>query len=100
MAAHDVGVEAVCPLCKRTVLQKSMIPILAEGGPGFGYVCVSCARTMVVPGHLPGADSTADSTAGAPATITADSTAGAAATTTADSTDGARPAGAAEERSG
>jgi hypothetical protein len=46
MAGKDAGVEALCPGCGQTVLQKAMIPVLAEGG-GVAYLCVACARLHI-----------------------------------------------------
>jgi len=47
-AAHVAGEAAKCPVCGREVLQKTMIPVLAEGGPpGHAYVCVECARARI-----------------------------------------------------
>ena len=42
----DAGEEVACPSCGTTVLQKKMIPLLAEGGSGIRYVCVECARAL------------------------------------------------------
>jgi hypothetical protein len=46
MAGKDAGVEALCPGCGRQVLQKEMIPVLAEGG-GVAYLCRDCARRHI-----------------------------------------------------
>lgn len=47
-AAHVAGELAKCPVCGREVLQKTMIPVLAEAGPpGHAYVCVECARARI-----------------------------------------------------
>jgi ribosomal protein S27E len=66
VAAHDAGVEVTCPACGQVVLQKAMIPVLADGGPGgpgghdghdgVRYLCASCARALVVIPSGPGAD--------------------------------------------
>jgi hypothetical protein len=48
MAGKDAGVEALCPGCGRQVLQKEMIPVLAEGG-GVAYLCRECARRHIEP---------------------------------------------------
>ena len=47
MAGKDAGVLVTCPQCGETVLQKTMIPILGEGGHGIAYLCPPCARTLV-----------------------------------------------------
>jgi len=45
---HVVGEVATCPSCGREVLQKQMIPVLADGGPpGHAYLCVDCARARI-----------------------------------------------------
>ena len=49
MAGKDAGVPVACPGCGETVLQKTMIPILGEGGNGIAYLCPSCARKLVDP---------------------------------------------------
>ena len=41
---NDAGAEVACPSCGKTVLQKQMIPVLADGGSGVAYICVECAR--------------------------------------------------------
>lgn len=41
----DAGEEVACPSCGTQVLQKKMIPLLADGG-GIRYVCVDCARAL------------------------------------------------------
>jgi hypothetical protein len=46
MAGKDAGVEARCPGCGQMVLQKAMIPVLAEGG-GVAYLCRDCARLHI-----------------------------------------------------
>jgi hypothetical protein len=46
MAGKDAGVEALCPGCGTQVLQKEMIPVLAEGG-GVAYLCRDCARRHI-----------------------------------------------------
>lgn len=47
----DAGEEVTCPQCGATVLQKKMVPILAEGAtPPRSYVCVTCARSLRVEG--------------------------------------------------
>lgn len=43
----DAGVLVDCPQCGATVLQKAMIPILADGGAGVHYLCVTCARQLI-----------------------------------------------------
>jgi predicted RNA-binding Zn-ribbon protein involved in translation (DUF1610 family) len=55
VAAHDAGVEVTCPACGQTVLQKAMIPILADDGKGIRYVCPACARALIKP-PTPAAD--------------------------------------------
>jgi hypothetical protein len=47
MAGKDAGVPVTCPGCGETVLQKTMIPILGEGGTGISYLCPPCARKLV-----------------------------------------------------
>ena len=47
MAGKDAGVPVTCPGCGETVLQKTMIPILGEGGSGITYLCPPCARKLV-----------------------------------------------------
>ena len=47
MAGKDAGVPVTCPGCGETVLQKTMIPILGEGGKGISYLCPPCARKLV-----------------------------------------------------
>ena len=42
----DAGEEVPCPSCGRQVLQKQMIPVLAESGTGHRYLCVDCARAL------------------------------------------------------
>ncbi len=59
MAAHDAGVEVACPRCGQIVLQKAMIPIVGEGGNGVRYLCVACARAVILPPTVP--DGVADS---------------------------------------
>jgi DNA-directed RNA polymerase subunit RPC12/RpoP len=50
VAGADVkyaGEEVSCPSCGTSVLQKKMIPVLAEGaGSGVRYLCVECARAL------------------------------------------------------
>jgi hypothetical protein len=46
VAATDAGVLVTCPSCGETVLQKSMIPVLAEGGD-HKLICVTCARAQL-----------------------------------------------------
>jgi len=46
-SAPDAGVQVDCPSCGSTVLQKTMIPVLGEGGTGVRYLCVACARQFV-----------------------------------------------------
>jgi DNA-directed RNA polymerase subunit RPC12/RpoP len=48
MAGVDAGERVPCPSCGETVLQKAMIPILGEGGTGMAYLCVDCARKLIV----------------------------------------------------
>ncbi|MDQ1427096.1 MAG: hypothetical protein QOK39_572 [Acidimicrobiaceae bacterium] len=52
-ATHDAGVQVACTGCGETVLQKSMIPMLGEDGTGLRYLCVSCARALMVPPTVP-----------------------------------------------
>ena len=47
MAGKDAGVPVTCAGCGETVLQKTMIPILGEGGKGISYLCPPCARKLV-----------------------------------------------------
>ena len=47
MAGTDAGKPVTCPGCGETVLQKTMIPILGEGGQGITYLCPPCARRLV-----------------------------------------------------
>ncbi|HLY83677.1 MAG TPA: hypothetical protein VKQ71_11860 [Acidimicrobiales bacterium] len=47
MAGSDAGEQVQCPGCGSTVLQKAMIPVLGDGG-GVKYLCVACARLLVV----------------------------------------------------
>ena len=47
MAGEDAGVPVTCPGCGETVLQKTMIPILGQGGKGIAYLCPLCARKLV-----------------------------------------------------
>ena len=47
MAGSDAGEQVQCPGCGSTVLRKAMIPVLADGG-GVQYLCVACARLLVV----------------------------------------------------
>ena len=42
----DAGEHVPCPSCGQTVLQKAMIPVLQDGSKT--YVCVECARRMIV----------------------------------------------------
>jgi DNA-directed RNA polymerase subunit RPC12/RpoP len=53
MAAHDAGVEVACPGCGQIVLQKAMIPMVGEGGNGVRYLCIACARALIVPPSVP-----------------------------------------------
>ncbi|HEX3541636.1 MAG TPA: hypothetical protein VHT75_14480 [Acidimicrobiales bacterium] len=53
MATHDAGVEVACPACGTTVLQKGMIPVLGPDGTGIRYLCVACARALIVPPTVP-----------------------------------------------
>jgi hypothetical protein len=48
MAGADAGDRLPCPSCGETVLQKTMIPVLGEDGTGMRYLCVDCARLLVV----------------------------------------------------
>jgi DNA-directed RNA polymerase subunit RPC12/RpoP len=48
MAGVDAGDRVPCPSCGETVLQKSMIPVLGEDGTGMRYLCVPCARLLIV----------------------------------------------------
>jgi DNA-directed RNA polymerase subunit RPC12/RpoP len=50
MAGVDAGERVPCPSCGETVLQKAMIPVLGEDGTGMRYLCVNCARALVVQG--------------------------------------------------
>src|SRR5439155_921563 len=50
--AAEAGEKASCPECGTVVMQHSMIPILRDGVQG--YVCVPCARKLVVVGADPG----------------------------------------------
>jgi hypothetical protein len=34
-------------------LQKAMIPIVGEGGNGVRYLCIACARALIVPPSVP-----------------------------------------------
>ena len=52
--APEAGEVVTCPRCGREVLQKTMIPVLADAAPGVvaapgseQLVCVECARTFV-----------------------------------------------------
>ena len=47
MAGKDAGVPVTCAGCGETVLQKTMIPILGQGGVGITYLCPPCARKLV-----------------------------------------------------
>jgi hypothetical protein len=47
MAGEDAGVPVTCPGCGETVLQKTMILILGEGGNGITYLCPPCAHKLV-----------------------------------------------------
>ena len=47
MAGNDAGVPVTCPGCGESVLQKTMIPILGQGGKGITYLCPPCARNLV-----------------------------------------------------
>ena len=49
MAGNDAGVPVTCPACGETVLQKTMIPILGQGGQGIAYLCPPCARRSSTP---------------------------------------------------
>src|ERR1700736_318450 len=48
MAGVDAGERVPCPSCGETVLQKAMIPVLGEDGTGIRYLCVTCARLLIV----------------------------------------------------
>jgi DNA-directed RNA polymerase subunit RPC12/RpoP len=48
MAGVDAGDRVPCPSCGETVLQKTMIPVLGEDGTGMRYICVPCARLLIV----------------------------------------------------
>jgi hypothetical protein len=52
MAGEDAGVPVTCSGCGETVLQKTMIPILGEGGNGIAYLCPPCARKLVDPASM------------------------------------------------
>lgn len=58
VAAHDAGMEVTCPGCDQIVLQKAMIPVVGDEAPGGGghrvrYLCVACARALIVPPSVP-----------------------------------------------
>ena len=54
MAGIDAGEWVGCPSCGTTVLGKAMIPVLGEEGSGVRYLCVACARALIVkPGGTP-----------------------------------------------
>jgi DNA-directed RNA polymerase subunit RPC12/RpoP len=46
MAGIDAGEWVDCPSCGTRVLEKAMIPVLADGG-GVRYICVACARAFI-----------------------------------------------------
>jgi DNA-directed RNA polymerase subunit RPC12/RpoP len=48
MAGVDAGERVPCPSCGEVVLQKAMIPVLGPDGAGMSYLCVTCARALVV----------------------------------------------------
>jgi DNA-directed RNA polymerase subunit RPC12/RpoP len=48
MAGVDAGEQVPCPSCGQTVLQKAMIPVLGDEGSGVRYLCIACARALIV----------------------------------------------------
>jgi DNA-directed RNA polymerase subunit RPC12/RpoP len=50
--AGEAGERGPCPDCGTEVLEKSMIPILGTDGTGIRYVCVECARKLIVESQL------------------------------------------------
>ena len=48
MAGIDAGEWVDCPSCGTKVLGKSMIPVLGDGDGGVRYLCVACARALIV----------------------------------------------------
>jgi DNA-directed RNA polymerase subunit RPC12/RpoP len=50
--AGEAGERIPCPECGTVVLQKAMIPVLGADGTGIRYVCVECARKMIVESQL------------------------------------------------
>jgi DNA-directed RNA polymerase subunit RPC12/RpoP len=60
MAGVEAGEQVQCPACGETVLLKGMIPVLGDGGDGVKYLCVACARRLVVNASEDGQASTSE----------------------------------------
>ena len=50
--AGEAGERVPCPECQNIVLQKAMIPVLGPDGTGKRYLCVECARKLIVESQL------------------------------------------------
>jgi DNA-directed RNA polymerase subunit RPC12/RpoP len=50
--AGEAGEQIPCPGCGNVVLKKAMIPVLGEDGTGMRYLCVECARKLIVESQL------------------------------------------------
>ena len=47
-STEEAGEQVPCPSCGTVVLQKTMIPVLADPAAGsHSYLCVTCARARV-----------------------------------------------------
>lgn len=45
---EQAGALVACPRCGTEVMMKATIPVLAADGVGLDFVCVPCARSLVV----------------------------------------------------
>jgi DNA-directed RNA polymerase subunit RPC12/RpoP len=66
-STEEAGERVPCPSCGTVVLQKTMIPVLADPATAsHRYLCVTCARAEVVVPSAPDA-SVPDASASVPA---------------------------------
>jgi DNA-directed RNA polymerase subunit RPC12/RpoP len=66
-STEEAGERVPCPSCGTVVLQKTMIPVLADPATAsHRYLCVTCARAEVVVPSAPDASAPATSASAGP----------------------------------
>jgi hypothetical protein len=71
-STEEAGERVPCQSCGTVVLQKTMIPVLADPATAsHRYLCVTCARAEVVVPSAPDASAPVDSASAQPASAPA-----------------------------